>query len=64
VRTVIKLAMEEAEAAHMGYVGTEHLLLGVIREGESSAAGLLYDIKVDEAAVRAQIAKLAGAEET
>jgi len=64
VRTVIKLAMEEAEAAHMGYVGTEHLLLGVIREGESSAAGLLFEINVGEAEVRAQIAKLAGAEET
>jgi len=45
-------------------VGTEHLLLGVIREGESSAPGLLFEVNVGEAEVRAQIAKLAGAEET
>ncbi len=64
VRTVIKLALEEAEAAHMGYVGSEHLLLGVIREGESEASRLLLELKVTEKAVRAQMAKLAGAEET
>jgi len=63
-RTVIKLAMEEAEAAHMGYVGSEHLLLGVIREGESEASRLLFELEVTEAAVRAQVAQLAGVEET
>ncbi len=64
VRSVIKLALEEAEAAHMGYVGSEHLLLGVIREGESEAARLLFELKVTEAAVRRQVVKLAGVEET
>jgi hypothetical protein len=64
VRTVIKLALEEADAAHMGYVGTEHLLLGVIREGESEASRMLLELKVTEKAVRAQMAKLAGVEET
>ena len=36
----------------------------MIREGESEAARLLLELKVTEKAVRAQIAKLAGAEET
>ncbi|HEX6347874.1 MAG TPA: Clp protease N-terminal domain-containing protein [Candidatus Dormibacteraeota bacterium] len=64
VRTVIKLALEEAQAAHLGYVGTEHLLLGIAREGESEAARLLLELGIDEDAVRAQIAELVGAEET
>jgi len=64
VRTVIKLALEEAQAAHGGYVGTEHLLLGIIREGESEAARLLFELGVTEEAVRGQIADLVGAEET
>ena len=64
VRTVIKLALEEAETAHLGYVGTEHLLLGIIREGDGEAARLLAELKVTEEAVRGQIATLAGAEET
>jgi len=64
VRTVIRLALDEAQSAHLGYVGTEHLLLGIIREGESEAARRLFELGVSEEAARGQIAQLVGAEET
>ena len=46
-RRVIVLAQEEARALQHNYIGTEHLLLGLIREGEGSAAstavGAVYE---------------------
>jgi ATP-dependent Clp protease ATP-binding subunit ClpA len=41
VRTVLALAHDEAQRLHHHYIGTEHLLLGVVREGEGIAAGVL-----------------------
>jgi len=41
VRTVLALAVDEAQRLGHDYVGTEHLLLAVVREGEGIAAGLL-----------------------
>ena len=40
VRKVLQMAREEAARLHHEYVGTEHILLGLIREGEGVAAGL------------------------
>ncbi len=46
------LAQEEAERSHHTYIGTEHLLLGLLREGEGLAARVLADLGVDTAMVR------------
>lgn len=40
-RTVLALAVDEAQRLHQDYVGTEHLLLALAREGEGLAAGML-----------------------
>jgi ATP-dependent Clp protease ATP-binding subunit ClpC len=50
VKKVFSLAATEAQALNHGYVGTEHLLLGLLREGESAAALLLkqLDVNLDE----------------
>jgi ATP-dependent Clp protease ATP-binding subunit ClpC len=47
VRRVIALAREEAARLHHEYVGTEHILLGLIREGEGVAAAVLQNLSVD-----------------
>src|SRR5215813_13563020 len=47
VRKVIYLAREEAARLQHDYIGTEHLLLGVIREGEGIAATVLNNLGVD-----------------
>ena len=41
VRKVLSMAREEATRLHHDYVGTEHILLGLIREGEGVAAGTM-----------------------
>src|SRR3989441_559463 len=47
VRKVLQMAREEAARLHHGYVGTEHILLGLIREGEGVAAAVLTNLNVD-----------------
>jgi len=47
VRRVLRLAREEAARLHHEYVGTEHILLGLIREGEGVAATVLTNLNVD-----------------
>ncbi|TFG46006.1 MAG: ATP-dependent Clp protease ATP-binding subunit [Gemmatimonadales bacterium] len=47
VRKVLQMAREEAARLHHEYVGTEHILLGLIREGEGVAAGVLQNLNVD-----------------
>jgi ATP-dependent Clp protease ATP-binding subunit ClpC len=49
-RKVLTLAASEAHALHHGYVGTEHLLLGLLQEGQSAAAQFLknLDVHLDE----------------
>src|SRR5437867_7361037 len=47
VRRVLHLAREEAARLHHEYVGTEHILLGLIREGEGVAATVLTNLNVD-----------------
>jgi len=47
VRVVLRMAREEASRLHHEYVGTEHLLLGLIKEGEGVAALTLMNLGID-----------------
>ena len=47
VRKVLAMAREEAIRLQHDYVGTEHILLGLIREGEGVAAAVLTNLSVD-----------------
>jgi len=58
VRKVLALAREEAQRLRHEYVGTEHLLLGLMREGEGVAAAVLTNLNIDVDA--AQILNEAG----
>src|SRR3989442_6822514 len=53
-KKVIELAVDEARRLDHQYVGTEHLLLGLVREGEGIAAGVLESLGVSLDRVRAQ----------
>jgi len=53
-KRVIELAVEEARRMGHHYIGTEHLLLGLVREGEGLAVNVLRDLGVDLDAVRIQ----------
>src|SRR5271165_6479261 len=61
-KRVIELAFEEARQLNHNYIGSEHLLLGLIREGEGVAARVLTNLGVDPAKVRVQTTSLLGAE--
>ena len=54
-RKVLQLAQEEAQRFNHNYIGTEHLLLGLVREGEGIAAGVLESLGVSLDRVRAQV---------
>jgi len=54
-KKVIELAVEEARRLNHHYIGTEHLLLGLVREGEGIAAGVLESLGVNLEKVRAQV---------
>lgn len=58
-RRVLVLAQEEARLLHHGLIGTEHLLLGLLHEGEGPAARALEATGVSLEAVRAKVAVLA-----
>jgi len=47
VRKVLQMAREEAARLHHEYVGTEHILLGLIREGRGRCAAVLTNLNVD-----------------
>jgi len=55
VRKVLQMAREEAARLHHEYVGTEHILLGIIREGEGIAAAVLTNLNVDLEEVQRRI---------
>jgi len=59
-KKVLELAVEEARALHHNYIGTEHLLLGLIREGESVGAKVLASVGVNLEQVREGVIKLLG----
>ena len=57
-RKVIVFAKEEARRFNHDYIGTEHLLLGLIREGEGVAAAVLQKLGVDLESIRIEVEKL------
>ncbi len=59
-KRVLELAIEEARQLGHNYVGTEHLLLGLIREGEGVAARVLQELGVDRKKVRDETLRLLG----
>jgi len=59
-KKVIELAMDEARALSHNYIGTEHLLLGLLREGEGVAAQVLMNLGLDLDKVRAEVMQLLG----
>ncbi len=61
-KKVLELAIEEARKFSHNYIGTEHLLLGLIREGEGIAAKVLQDMDVDLNKVQAEVVSLLGGE--
>jgi ATP-dependent Clp protease ATP-binding subunit ClpC len=56
----LELSLEEARQLGHNYIGTEHLLLGLIREGEGVAARVLENLGVDLAKVRTQVIRMLG----
>jgi ATP-dependent Clp protease ATP-binding subunit ClpC len=59
-KKVIELAMDEAKSLGHNYIGTEHLLLGLIRESEGVAAQVLMNLGLDLSKVRKEIMELLG----
>jgi ATP-dependent Clp protease ATP-binding subunit ClpC len=59
-KRVLELSLEEARQLGHNYIGTEHLLLGLIREGEGVAARVLENLSVDLAKVRTQVIRMLG----
>ena len=57
-RKVLILAKEEAKRFNHDYIGTEHILLGLIREGEGVAAAVLQKMGLDLQTIRLEIEKL------
>ena len=63
-KRVLELALDEARRLGHNYIGTEHLLLGLIREGEGVAARVLEAMGADLERVRSKIVNLLGEEGT
>src|SRR5437899_7269145 len=59
-RRVVVLAQEEARLLNHNYIGTEHILLGLIHEGEGVAAKVLGSLGISLEAVRAQVEEIIG----
>ncbi|MDO9445669.1 MAG: Clp protease N-terminal domain-containing protein, partial [Dehalococcoidia bacterium] len=57
-KKVIELAVDEARRLQHSYIGTEHLLLGLVREGEGIAAGVLESLGVNLERVRAETQRI------
>jgi len=57
-KKVIELAVDEARRLNHSYIGTEHLLLGLVREGEGIAAGVLESLGVNLERVRAETTRI------
>ena len=61
-KKVLELSMEEAHELGHNYIGTEHILLGLIRENDGVAAQVLLDLNLKLEDVRAEVLELLGAE--
>ena len=60
-RRVLSLAQEEAERMRHAYIGTEHLLLGLMREEGGVAGRVLRDLGVEQRRVQEMVERLTGA---
>src|ERR1700742_3869817 len=59
-RKVLQLAQEEAQRFNHNYIGTEHLLLGLVREGDGVAAKVLNNLGVELSKVRSAVEFIIG----
>src|SRR5574344_254118 len=59
-KRVLELSWDEARQLGHNYIGTEHLLLGLIREGEGVAARVLENLGVDLNKIRSNVVKMLG----
>src|SRR5690606_30535523 len=59
-KKVLELAYEEARQQGVGYIGTEHILLGIVREGEGVAARVLANLGVTADKIRSQVHEILG----
>ena len=59
-KRVLELSLEEARQLGHNYIGTEHLLLGLIREGEGVAARVLENLGIDLTKIRTQVIRMLG----
>src|SRR5215467_1302651 len=62
-RQVVVLAQEEARTLKHNYIGTEHILLGLLREEEGLAARVLEGLEITVEEVRAQVIRIVGSGE-
>jgi ATP-dependent Clp protease ATP-binding subunit ClpC len=62
-KKVLELSLREASALRHAYIGTEHILLGIVRENEGVAARILLDLDADAETIRSEVFRmLAGRE--
>ena len=59
-RRVVVLAQEEARRLNHNYIGTEHILLGLIQEGEGHAAKALAELNINIDSVRTEVVEIIG----
>ncbi|MDY6827112.1 MAG: ATP-dependent Clp protease ATP-binding subunit [Bacillota bacterium] len=62
-KRVVELAIEESQNLGHNYVGTEHIMLGLVREGEGIAAQVLANMGIDLKRARKEVVQLLGGEE-
>src|ERR1700689_2115275 len=58
-RKVMQLANQEAQRLNHEYIGTEHILLGLVKEGSGVAANVLKNLDVDLRKIRLEVEKIA-----
>lgn len=59
-KRVLELSLEEARQLGHNYIGTEHLLMGLVREGEGVAARVLENLSVNVASIRTEVIQMLG----
>jgi ATP-dependent Clp protease ATP-binding subunit ClpA len=59
-KKVLELSLKEALAMNHNYIGTEHVLLGLVRENEGVAARILLDFDADSEKVRSEVIRMLG----
>src|ERR1700683_2144192 len=57
-RKVMQLANQEAQRFNHEYIGTEHILLGLVKEGSGVAANVLKDLEIDLRKIRLEVEKI------